>query len=158
LSEDVVDDTSTYGGRHSGRPNYAGSEDATHNRRYVHLAPSMTPLEPRASCGAVATCTSGGAACSPAFGVPPPRCPGDTAACPHRGPPSLALWMVSCLHRPGNRRHYSGSRNRGHRMSGSGSRGHRIHRPWVRVARALRQSLPLHAPGWASSLMNQDGT
>jgi hypothetical protein len=65
---------------------------------------------------------------------------------------------VSRLHRPGNRRHYSGSRNRGHRVSGSGSHGHRIHQPWVRVAHALRQPPPLHAPGWASSLMNQDGT
>jgi hypothetical protein len=34
-------------------------------------------------------------------------------------------------HRPGNRRHYSGSRNRRHRVSRSGSRGHRSHRAGV---------------------------
>jgi hypothetical protein len=33
--------------------------------------------------------------------------------------------------RPGNRRLYSGSRNRGHRTSRSGSRGHRSHWPGV---------------------------
>jgi hypothetical protein len=55
------------------------------DRRCVHLAPSVTPLEPRASCVAVATRTSSGAACSPALEVPPSRGPRDTAACPHKG-------------------------------------------------------------------------
>jgi hypothetical protein len=39
---------------------------------------------PRALCDA---------ACSPALGVLSPRGHGDTAACPHRAPPSLALWI-----------------------------------------------------------------
>jgi hypothetical protein len=93
LSEDVVDDTSTDGGRHSGRPNYAGSEDVMRDRRCVHLAPSVTPLEPRASCGTVATRTSGSAACSPALGVSPPRGPRDAAAACTGAPPSLAIWI-----------------------------------------------------------------
>jgi hypothetical protein len=54
-------------------------------RRCAHLAPSVTPLKPRASCVAVATLTSRGAAWSPALEVPPPRGPEDTAACPHKG-------------------------------------------------------------------------
>ena len=55
------------------------------DRRCAHLAPSVTPLEPHASCVAVATRTSRGAACSPAVEVPPPRGPGNAAACPHKG-------------------------------------------------------------------------
>jgi hypothetical protein len=55
------------------------------DRRCAHLAPSVTPLEPHASCVAVATRTSRGAACSPAVEVPPPRGPRNAAACPHKG-------------------------------------------------------------------------
>jgi hypothetical protein len=55
------------------------------DRRCAHLAPSVTPLEPHASCVTVATHTSRGAACSPAVEVPPPRGPGNAAACPHKG-------------------------------------------------------------------------
>jgi hypothetical protein len=55
------------------------------DRRCAHLAPSVTPLEPHASCVAVATRTSRGAACSPVVEVSPPRGPGNTAACPHKG-------------------------------------------------------------------------
>jgi hypothetical protein len=55
------------------------------DRRCAHLAPSVTPLEPHASCVAVATRTSRGAACSPAVEVSPPRGPGNAAACPHKG-------------------------------------------------------------------------
>jgi hypothetical protein len=55
------------------------------DRRCAHLAPSVTPLEPHASCVAVATRTSRGIACSLALEVPPPRGPGDAAACPHKG-------------------------------------------------------------------------
>jgi hypothetical protein len=51
----------------------------------AHLAPSVTPLEPRASCVAVATRTSRGAACSLALEVPPPWGLGDAASCPHKG-------------------------------------------------------------------------
>jgi hypothetical protein len=56
-----------------------------HDRRCAHLAPSVTPLEPRASCVAIATRTSRGAACSPALEVTPPRGPEDAVACPHKG-------------------------------------------------------------------------
>jgi hypothetical protein len=55
------------------------------DRRCAHLAPYVTPLEPRASCVAVATRTSRGAACSPALEVPPPRGSGDAATCSHKG-------------------------------------------------------------------------
>jgi hypothetical protein len=55
------------------------------DRHCAHLAPFVTPLEPRASCVAVATRTSRGAACSTALEVPPPRGLGDAAACPHKG-------------------------------------------------------------------------
>jgi hypothetical protein len=55
------------------------------DRHCAHLTPSMTPLEPRASCVAVATRTSRGTACSPTLEVPPPWGPGDAAACPHKG-------------------------------------------------------------------------
>jgi hypothetical protein len=55
------------------------------DRRCTHLAPSVTSLEPRASCVAIATRTSRGTACSPALEVQPPRGPGDAAACPHKG-------------------------------------------------------------------------
>jgi hypothetical protein len=55
------------------------------DRRCAHLAPSVTSLEPRASCVAVATRTSRGVACSPALEVPSPRGPGDAVACPDKG-------------------------------------------------------------------------
>jgi hypothetical protein len=55
------------------------------DRRCAHFAPSVTSLEPRASCVAVATRTSRGAACSPALELPLPRGSGDAAACPHKG-------------------------------------------------------------------------
>jgi hypothetical protein len=55
------------------------------DRCCTHLAPSVTPLEPHASCVAVATSTSRGAACSPAVEVLLPRGPGNAAACPHKG-------------------------------------------------------------------------
>jgi hypothetical protein len=72
-------------GRHSDCPNCAGSEDVTRDRRCAHLVLSVTRLEPRASCGAIATRT-GGTACSPAVGVSPPQGPRVGVACPHRGP------------------------------------------------------------------------
>jgi hypothetical protein len=56
-----------------------------HDRCCAYLAPFVTPLEPHASCVAVATRTSRGAACSPAVEVPPPRGPGNAVACPHKG-------------------------------------------------------------------------
>ena len=86
MSEDIVDDTSTDVGRHSSHQNGARSEDVTRDHHYSHRAPSVTSLEPHASCVAVATRTSRGAACSPALEGSSPRGPGDTAACPHKGP------------------------------------------------------------------------
>jgi hypothetical protein len=56
------------------------------DRRCTHLASSVTPLEPHASCVTVATCTSRGVACSPTLEVSPPRGPGDAVACPSKGP------------------------------------------------------------------------
>jgi hypothetical protein len=49
------------------------------DRRCAHLAPTVTPLEPRASCVVVITRTSRGTACSSALEVPPPRGSGDSA-------------------------------------------------------------------------------
>ena len=63
------------------------------DRRCAHLAPSVTPLEPHASCVAVATRTSRGAACSPAMEVSPPRGPGTPSLARTRALPSLALWI-----------------------------------------------------------------
>jgi hypothetical protein len=63
------------------------------DRRCAHLAPSVTPLDPSASCVAVATRTSRGAACSSALEVSSPRDLGDATTCPHRALPSLALWI-----------------------------------------------------------------
>jgi hypothetical protein len=56
--------------------------------------------------------------------------------------------------RPGNRRLYSGSRNRRHRTSRSGSHGHRNTGRGSTVARAIRQPPSSHA----SSLLNLDGS
>jgi hypothetical protein len=61
-----------------------------------------------------------------------PRGPRVVAACPHRGPPLLALWIGKPpppCHRSENHRRYSGSRNRRHRASKTGSHRHRNHRP-----------------------------
>jgi hypothetical protein len=55
------------------------------DRRCAHLTPSVTPLEPHASCVTVATHTSRGVACSPTVEVPPPRGPENAVACPHKG-------------------------------------------------------------------------
>jgi hypothetical protein len=114
-----------------GRLNYAGSEDVTRDRRCAHLVPFVMPLEPRASCGGVATRMLRGTTCSPALGVPSPRSQGYTVACPcpcrlpTQGPPSLALYIrepTPPRHQPGNRRP---------RASGLGSHDHCSYRPGV---------------------------
>jgi hypothetical protein len=115
------------------RPNYARSEDVTRDRRCVHLAPSVTPLEPRASCDSITTHT---------LGVPLARPPGLCRRLGALGTPPLACigaWVTHPLdqkppppcHRPGNCHHYSRSRNRRHHAPGSGSHDHIIHRPRV---------------------------
>jgi hypothetical protein len=126
--EDVIDDTSTNVGRHSGRPNCAKSEDVTRDHRCAHLVPSVTPLARTsrlmrrrryshvngrrllAGLGSVASSGPLGRRCLPAQG---PRCRSPSGSGSHR-------------HRPRNRRHYSGSRNLRHRASRSWSRGHQL--------------------------------
>jgi hypothetical protein len=63
------------------------------DRRCAHLAPSVTPLEPRASCVAVATRTSRGVACSSALEVSPSQGPGTPSHARTRALPLLALWI-----------------------------------------------------------------
>jgi hypothetical protein len=137
LSKDVVDDISTDVCRHWGRPNYAGSEDVMRDRRCAHLAPSVTPLEPHASCVVVATRTSRGAACSPAVEVPPASGPRERRRLPAQGHyRCLPSRSGSRYRRPGNHRLYSGSRNHRQGTSRSGSHGHRSH--WQVVHRYAR--------------------
>jgi hypothetical protein len=93
LPEGVVDDTSIDVGRHSGRPNCAGSEDVTHDRRYSHLAPSVTPLEPRASCVVVATLPRGASLARQPWKCRRLGAPGTPPLARTRAPPSLALWI-----------------------------------------------------------------
>jgi hypothetical protein len=148
--EDVVEDTRTNGDHHSGRPNCAGSEDVTRDRRCTHLEPFVMPLEPPTSCGTVTTHMSGAPLArlpwecrclSPASG---PRCRspsrsesrrhratdlGTVAATPDRG--------TAATTRPG----------RGATATATTGRGGTI-------ARGLGQPPPSHAPGWAPSLMN----
>jgi hypothetical protein len=155
--EDIVDDTSTDGGRHSCRLNCAGSEDVTHDRRCTHLAPSVTSLVPRASCGAIATRMSGSAACSPVLGVPPPRGPRDTAACPHSGPTvarpldrgAAATNLGTAATTPDRGTTISVHLARGATVVVATGRG-------SAAARSLGQPPPLNAPGWALLLINRD--
>jgi hypothetical protein len=95
-------------------------------RRSLEHRASCVAVATRTSTGvAVATRTSTGVACAPALEVPPPRDLGDAAACPHKGPRCRSpSGSGSRRHRPGNRRHYSGSRNLRHRASRSWSCGH----------------------------------
>jgi hypothetical protein len=125
------------------------------DRRCAHLAPSVTPLEPRASCVAVATRTSRGAACSSALEVPPPRGPGDAAACPHKGTTvARPLDRGATARRPGNHCLYSESRNCHHRTSRSRSRGHRSHRPGVHRRVRYRATVVANESGWGVKKMN----
>jgi hypothetical protein len=120
------------------------------DRRCAHLAPSVMPLEPHASCVAVATRTSRGAACSPAVEVPPPRGTGNAAACPHKGTVvarpldrgAAAANLGTAASTPDRGTAATARRGRGaaataatsrHRTSRSGSRGH-----WPGVHRCAR--------------------
>jgi hypothetical protein len=148
--KDVFNDISTDVCRHSGRPNCAGSEDVMRDRRCAHLAPSVTPLGPHASCVAVATRTSRGATCLPALKVPPPRGPGDTAACPHKGTAvarpldrgAAAVDLGTAASTPDRGTAATARRGRRAATTGRGST----------VARAIGQPPSSHAP----SLMNLD--
>jgi hypothetical protein len=132
--------------------NYLGTRckpNSLSERRCAHLAPSVTPLEPRALFVVVATRTSRGAACSPALEVPPPRGPGDATACPHKG---------TAVARP---------LDRGVAAAGLGtaaSTPDRVTAATARLGRRVagtaatgRGSTVVHAIGQPPSLMNQDG-
>jgi hypothetical protein len=143
--EDVVDETSTNVGRHSGRPNCAGSEDVTRDHRCAHLAPSMMPLartshlmrrrryshvEGRRLLVGLESATASGPRGRRRLPAQGPRCRSPSGS--------------------GSRRHYSGSRNRRHRASRSGSAA----TGWgSTVAHSLGQPPSSHAP----SLMNRCG-
>lgn len=115
--------------KHNNRKeNCAGSEDVTRDHRCAHLGPSVTPLARisrlmrhchyshvdgrRLLAGLENAASSGprGRRRLPAQG---PRCRSPSGSGSRR-------------HRPGNRRHYSGSRNLRHRASRSWSCGHRL--------------------------------
>jgi hypothetical protein len=115
--------------KHNNRKeNCGGSEDVTRDHCYAHLGPSMTPLTRTsrlmrrrryshvdgrrllAGLGSAASSGPRGRRHLPAQGS---RCRSPSGSGSRR-------------HRPGNRRHYSGSRNLRHRASRSWSCGHRL--------------------------------
>jgi hypothetical protein len=114
--------------KHNNRKeNCAGSEDVTRDHRYEHLGPSVTPLA-RTSClmrrrryshvdgrrllAGLGSAASSGTRVRRRLPAQGPRCRSPSGSGSRR-------------HRPGNRRHYSGSRNLRHRASRSWSCGHR---------------------------------
>jgi hypothetical protein len=104
--------------KHNNRKeNCAGSEDVTRDHRCAYLGPSVTPLvrtsrlmRRRGRFGSAASLGPRGRRRLPAQG---PRCRSPSGSGSRR-------------HRPGNRRHYSASRNLRHRASRSWSCGHRL--------------------------------
>jgi hypothetical protein len=115
--------------KHNNRKeNCAGSEDVTRDHRCAHLGPSVTPLArtPRLMCrrryshvderrllaGLGSVVSSGPRGCR--------RLPAQGPYC------RSASGSGSRRYRPGNRRHYFGSRNLRHRASRSWSCGHRL--------------------------------
>ena len=113
--------------KHNNRKeNCVGSEDVTRDHRCAHLTPSVTSLA-RTSClmrhrryshvdGRRLLASFGSAASSGPRGRR--RLPAQWPRC--RSPSGSG----SRRHRPGNHRHYSGSRNLRHRASRSWSCGH----------------------------------
>jgi hypothetical protein len=139
-------------GRHSGRPNCAGSEDVTRDHRCAHLTPSVTLLartsrlmrhrryshvDGRRLLAGLRSAASSG---------PRGRRRLPTQGSRYRSPSGSG----SHRHRPGNRRHYSESRNLRHRASRSWSCGHQL---GVTAAHALGQPPSSHT----ASLMNRGG-
>jgi hypothetical protein len=92
----------------------------------ISRLPWRHSLEHRASCVAVATRTSTDVACLPALEVPPPRGLGTPPLARTRARCRSPFGSGSRRHRPGNRRHYFGSRNFRHRASRPWSCGHRM--------------------------------
>jgi hypothetical protein len=133
------------------------------DRRCAHLAPFVTPLEPRASCVAVATRPSRDVACSPALEVSPPRGPGDAAACPHKGivvarpldRGAVAADLGTVASTPDRRIAATTRRGRGAAATARRGRGAAATAATGRgstAARAIGQPPSSHAP----SLMNRD--
>jgi hypothetical protein len=137
------------------------------DRRCAHLAPSVTPLEPHASCVAVATRTSRDIACSPALEVPPSWGPGDAAACPHKGTAvarpldrgATTADLGTAASTPDRRIATTARRGRGAAATattarrGRGAAATTATSRGSTAARAIGQPPSSHAP----SLMNRDG-
>jgi hypothetical protein len=115
--------------KHNNRKeNCAGSEDVTHDHRCAHLGPSVTPLartsrlmrrrryshvDGRRLLAGLRSAASSGPWGRCRLPAQLPRCRPPSGSGSHR-------------HQPGNRRHYSGSRNLRHRASRSWSCGHQL--------------------------------
>ena len=140
--------------KHNNRKeNCAGSEDVTRDHRCAHLAPSVTSLARTsrlmrrrryshvdgrrllAGLGSAASSGLRGHRRLPAQG---PRCRSPSRSRSHR-------------QRPGNRHHYSGSRNLRHRASRSWSCGHRlgVHRRARSRATAVVARGVANESGWS---------
>ena len=140
--------------KHNNRKeNCAGSEDVTRDHRCAHLAPSVTSLARTsrlmrrrryshvdgrrllAGLGSAASSGLRGRRRLPAQG---PRCRSPSRSRSHR-------------QRPGNRHHYSGSRNLHHRASRSWSCGHRlgVHRRARSGATAVVSRVVANESGWS---------
>ena len=139
--------------RNNQKENCARSEDATRDHRCAHLRPSVMPLARTsrlmrrrryshvngchllAGLGSAASSEPRGRRRLPAQG---PRCRSPSGSGSRR-------------HRPGNRRHYSGSRNLRHRASSSWSCGHRlrVHRRARSGATAVVARGVANESGWS---------
>jgi hypothetical protein len=115
--------------KHNNRKeNCAGLEDVTRDHRCAHLGPSVTPLartsrlmrrcryshvDGRRLLAGLGNAASSGPRGRRRLPTQGPRCRSPSGSGSRR-------------HRPGNRRHYSGSRNLRHRASRSWSYDHRL--------------------------------
>jgi hypothetical protein len=140
--------------KHNNRKeNCAGSEDVTRDHRCAHLVPSLTPLARTSRLmsrrryshvdGRRLLAGLGSAASSRPRGRR--RLPAQGHHC--RSPSGSG----SRRHRPGNRRHYSGSRNLRHRVSTSWSCGHRlgVHRRACSRATVVVARSVANESGWS---------
>ena len=118
------------------------------DRHCAHLAPSVTPLEPHASCVVVATRTSRGAACSPGVEVSPASGPRERRRLPARpldqGAAAADLGTTASTLDRGT----AATARRGQGAAPTAATGR-----WSTAARAIGQPPSSHAP----SLMNLDG-